>query len=259
MEKTLKTAEKLFRDAASSGADLITLPEFFSCLSIEKSGLNTNPHTEDEHPALKRFQMLSEELKVWTLLGSITIQANNDRFFNRSYILNTSGEIISRYSKIHLFDVDLDKSQIYRESDQVMPGDQAVLASIPWGTIGMSICYDIRFPNFYRTLAKAGANIITIPAAFTKRTGIAHWHVLNRARAIECSSFVISPCMPGKHGIGRTFGHSLIVSPWGEILADGGEEEGFVKAEINMDEVINARKMIPSLEHDRNYSISIDS
>ena len=128
-----------------------------------------------------------------------------------------------------------------------------------FGILGQTVCYDIRFPYLYRELAKAGAQIIFIPAVFTQKTGEAHWHVLNRARAIECSSFVISPCMPGKHGIGRTFGHSLIVSPWGEILADGGEEEGFVKAEINMDEVINARKMIPSLEHDRNYSISKDS
>ena len=253
--ENLSRSEELVRECAAAGADLITLPEFFSCLDIQKEGLITKPHSEKSHPALKHFQPLADELSKWILLGSITVKAEKGLFYNCSYMLNASGKIIARYPKIHLFDVNLGKNNSYRESRQVKPGDKITVASTPWGKLGMTICYDIRFPHLYRTLAQSGAEILTIPAAFTKKTGEAHWHILNRARAIECGAFVISACMPGIHGKGKTFGHSLIVNPWGEILADGGSEEGFIVAKINLDEVSRARNMIPALRHDRPFNV----
>ena len=254
---TTERAEELIREAASSGANLICTPEFFSCLDTQLSGLNTNPHTEKTHPALTRFRSLAEELEVWLLLGSLTIfdEGSDNRLFNRSYLIDTSGKIVARYNKIHLFDININKKDVYRESDQFQPGSEAVLAATPWGLLGMTICYDLRFPQLYRDLAKAGAGILAVPSAFTKKTGEAHWHILLRARAIETASFVIAPCQSGTHGIGATYGHSILIDPWGNILADGGgENEGVVIAKIDLQLIEKARRRIPSLEHDREYN-----
>jgi len=252
----MERAESLVREAASKGANLICTPEFFSCLDTQLSGLSTNPNREEAHPALARFRSLAEELKIWLLLGSLTIfgEDTDKRLFNRSYLIDNSGKIIARYNKIHLFDIDIDKKDVYRESDQFQPGSEAVLAATPWGLLGMTVCYDLRFPQLYRDLAKAGAGILTVPSAFTKKTGEAHWHVLLRARAIETASFVIAPCQSGTHGIGATYGHSVLIDPWGNILADGGgEDEGVVIAEIHLNLIDKARRRIPALKHDREY------
>ncbi|MEK9726294.1 MAG: carbon-nitrogen hydrolase family protein [Rhodospirillaceae bacterium] len=249
-------AETLVREAAARGADLICTPEFFSCLDTQLSGLGTDPHTEADHPTLPRFRALAAELDKWLLLGSLTIlgDASDERLFNRSFLIDAAGRIVARYDKIHLFDIDIDKKEVYREPDQFQPGGEAVVAPTPWGLLGMTVCYDVRFPHLYRDLAKAGAGILTVPSAFTKKTGEAHWHVLLRARAIEAASFVIAPCQSGTHGIGATYGHSLIVDPWGNVLADGGEDAGVVTAEIDLELVTKARRRIPSLKHNRAYT-----
>ena len=253
---TMNRAEELIREAESKGANLICTPEFFSCLDTQLSGLSTNPHNEKTHPALSRFRSLANELEIWLLLGSLTIsgEGSGNRLFNRSYLIDSTGKIIARYNKIHLFDIDIDKKDVYRESNQFQPGTEAVLASTPWGSLGMTVCYDVRFPHLYRDLAKAGAGILTVPSAFTKKTGHAHWHVLLRARAIETASFIIAPCQSGTHGIGTTYGHSILIDPWGNVLAEaGGEDEGVVVAEINLELIEKARQRIPALKHDREY------
>jgi predicted amidohydrolase len=186
------------------------------------------------------------------LLGSLAIKAGPGKVTNRSYLVDAAGEIAARYDKLHLFDVDLADGERYRESAAVAPGSNAVVAPTPWATLGLSICYDLRFPYLYRALAQAGAQILTVPAAFARTTGQAHWHVLLRARAIETGCYVLAPCQCGTHGGGRpTYGHSLIVDPWGRILADGGDEPGIVTATLDLAEVAKARAMIPALQHDR--------
>ena len=178
-----------------------------------------------------------------------------DRLINRGYVLDDQGDIHARYDKIFLFDVDLSPTQRYRESAVVAPGGHAVLVDTPWGRLGMTICYDLRFPQLYRSLAQAGAEILAVPAAFTKVTGEAHWHVLNRARAIENGAVVVAPCAVGAvPGGGGAYGHSLIVSPWGEVLADGGDGVGYVVATVDVESVASARGRIPSLQHDRRFS-----
>lgn len=256
-EATMDRAEALIREAAGGGADLICTPEFFGCYDAQTSGLETNPHTEAAHPALPRFQALAQELDRWLLLGSLAIRGDggDERLFNRSFLIDASGAIVARYNKVHLFDIDLDKAEVYRESNQFQPGTEAIVAPTPWGLLGMTVCYDVRFPHLYRDLAKAGAGLLTVPAAFTRRTGEAHWHVLLRARAIECASFVIAPCQSGVHGAGATYGHSLIIDPWGNILAEGpAEDETVIMAEIDLELVTKARRRIPALKHDRDYA-----
>ena len=255
-DATQARAEELIREAAGAGAQLICTPEFFSCLDTQLDGLETAPHPETQHPALPRFQALAEELGAWLLLGSLAItgEGDDERLCNRSFLIDAAGRVVQRYDKIHLFDIDLDKDEVYRESAQFQPGTDAALAPTPWGMLGMTVCYDLRFPYLYRDLAQAGASFLTVPAAFTKKTGEAHWHVLLRARAIETGCFVIAPCQSGVHGIGATYGHSLIVDPWGAVLADGGEDEGVVLAEIDTALVAKARRRIPALKHDRDYA-----
>ena len=253
-------AEEMMREAAAKGADLLCAPEFFSCLDTQLSGLETDPHVESAHPMLPRFQAVAAETETWVLLGSLAVRGEDgdDRLFNRSFLIDASGQIIARYNKVHLFDIDLDKEEVYRESSQFQPGRSSTLAPTPWGLMGMTICYDVRFPHLYRDLAQAGAGILTVPAAFTKRTGEAHWHTLLRSRAIENACFVIAPCQSGVHGVGATYGHSLIIDPWGRILAEGdGEEEDIVMAEIDMAQVAKARRRIPSLKHDRDYAAPV--
>lgn len=254
---TMDRAEALIREAAGGGADFICTPEFFTCYDAQRSGLETYPHPEAAHPALPRFRALAQELERWLLLGSLAIRGEgaDERLFNRSFLVDAAGAVVARYDKMHLFDIASDTPDSYRESDQFQPGSQAVLAPTPWGSLGMTVCYDVRFPHLYRDLAKAGAGFLTVPSAFTKRTGADHWHVLLRARAIECASFVIAPCQSGQHGAGATYGHSLIIDPWGTILVEGhADDEDVVMAEIDLDLVAQARRRIPALQHDRAYT-----
>ena len=252
----LEEATSLCRAAASDGASLICLPEYFSCLELNGNLILGHPYPEESHPALAHFQDVAADLSVHILLGSLAVETDEARFCNRSYLLAPDGQVMSRYDKIHLFDVDLPGGEIYRESGTVRPGTDAVLAPTPWGPLGLTICYDLRFPHLYRSLAQAGARMLAIPAAFTKTTGQAHWHVLIRARAIENGCYVFAPSQFGTHAENRAcYGHSRIVDPWGRVLADGGEDAGYIIAEIDMAEVDKARGMIASLKHDRPFEL----
>jgi predicted amidohydrolase len=254
METTLAKAADLVRQAAAEGADLICLPEYFSCLEVQDGVFELGARPEPEHPALPLMGELAANLGKWILLGSLAIETGTGKIRNRSYLLDAGGAVAARYDKIHLFDVDLEGGESYRESDGIEPGPAAETAATPWGLMGLTVCYDLRFAQLYRSLAQAGAEFLTVPAAFTKTTGQAHWHVLVRARAIETGSYVLAACQCGRHGESESYGHSLIVDPWGRVLAEGGEEPGFVLAEIDPARVAEARRMIPALEHDRNFA-----
>lgn len=256
MTASLDEATALANDAVDAGADLICLPEFFGCLHTDESGIEAGAAPEDGHPVLERFRAFARDTARWTLLGSIAVDTGEDRVRNRSILLTPDGEIAARYDKIHMFDVNLKNGETYRESARFAPGEQAVVAETPWGGLGLSVCYDLRFAHLYRALAQAGARILTCPAAFMKTTGEAHWHVLLRARAIETGCFMLAPCQYGTHGKARTYGHSLIVAPWGEVLADAGTDAGFAMAALDLSKVDEARRMVPALDHDRPFEIS---
>jgi len=246
----IAAASGLVRQAAAAGAMLIATPEMTSLLDIRPGMARPKVVAQDDDATLAAFRALAVELGVWLLLGSIAVTLEgDDRFANRSFLIGPDGKIITQYDKIHMFDVEVGDGQTYRESRAYRPGTSAVLAETSIGPIGMTICYDLRFPALYRTLAQAGAQILTAPAAFTRVTGEAHWHVLLRARAIETGCFVIAPAQGGKHADGReTFGHSLIISPWGEILAEAdGDEPGVIWGDIDLEQVAMARARIPSL------------
>ncbi|HEY0901864.1 MAG TPA: carbon-nitrogen hydrolase family protein, partial [Micavibrio sp.] len=209
-------------------------------------------------PVITRFSALARELGVWIMAGSISVLLPEEKILNRSILIDAQGNIVADYDKIHLFDVDLPTGEVHRESAIVKPGTKATVAMTPWGKLGMAICYDLRFANLFRTLAKAGAAILTVPAAFTVPTGQAHWHTLLRARAIENGAFVLAPAQVGTHEGGReTYGHSLIIDPWGRILGEGdGQNPGIIMAELDLSAVKTAREAIPALLHDREYSIA---
>ena len=254
MSATLERSVELTRRAHEEGADLIAVPEFFSCLNVGDDGLQTGAVPENQHPALPMFSDLAKETGAWILLGSLGIDDGGARLRNRSFMIDPAGAIQARYDKIHMFDVELGNGESYRESDVFEPGDKAVVAPTPWGLFGMSVCYDLRFAYLYRALAQSGASFLGVPAAFMRTTGQAHWHTLLRARAIETGCYVIAPCQNGQHGRAVTYGHSLIVDPWGEVLADGdGNEEDVVIADIDPSKVEEARAKIPTLRHDRPY------
>ena len=254
LDATIEDAADLTREANGAGAELICLPEFFSFLNLDENGLDVAPFPESEHPTLSTFLGLSRELGAWILLGSIAVLDESGKKRNRSILLNPEGQVAARYDKIHMFDVNLPNGEIYRESDVFVPGNEAVTADLPWCTLGLTVCYDLRFPHLYRSLAHAGAGVLSVPAAFTRTTGRAHWHVMLRSRAIEAGAYVVAPCQYGDHGRAKTYGHSLIIDPWGRILEDAGEERGYIISELDMNEVDKARQMIPALEHDRDYS-----
>ena len=248
-------AEEAIRAAAAGGADLILTPENTPMVTPRRATTLANAHPEERHPAVTGFASLARELGRWLLIGSSTIELGPERCANRSLLFAPSGGIAARYDKIHMFDVEIPDGQTYRESATFRPGGEAVVAELPWGRLGMTVCYDLRFAALYRSLAQAGADFISVPAAFTEFTGRAHWHVLLRARAIETGCFVFAPAQCGLHaGDRRTYGHSLIVAPWGEVLADGGDTPGIVTAEIDPAKVAEARRMVPSLQHDRPFS-----
>ena len=247
------------KSAQARGAQFILTPENVSMMTYGRANLAAKAFIEREHPALAAFRDLARDLKVWFLAGSLHVKpdvaGSDDRLANRSYLIDAQGGIVARYDKIHMFDVDLKGGESYRESAAFRPGEQAVLAQTPWGVVGLTICYDLRFAYLYRALAHEGAHMLTIPSAFTKPTGEAHWHVLQRARAIENGCYVLAPAQCGVHANNRkTFGHSLVVAPWGEVLADAGAEPGFITAEIDLVKVEEARAMVPSLRHDRVFT-----
>jgi predicted amidohydrolase len=251
----LAAVSGLVREARGRGADLICLPENVAMMEPNGALLRGKAEPEATHRALLAFQDLARETGAWILVGSLSVHLPDERVANRSFLLDSDGAIRARYDKIHMFDVDLPSGESYRESATFRPGDAAVVAETPWGRLGMTVCYDLRFPHLYRALAKAGARMLAVPAAFTQVTGRAHWHVLLRARAIEAGAFVIAPAQCGVHAEGRrTFGHSLIVDPWGTVLGDAGEEVGVVTAEIDLARADETRAMIPALWHDRPFA-----
>jgi predicted amidohydrolase len=249
-------ATALIRTAQSQGASLIATPEMTNLMENRSTELREKSALESQSEGVKRFAALAAELQIWLLIGSQAVKIEGeDRLANRSILFTPNGQIAARYDKIHMFDVDLPSGETYRESRNYRPGDQSCLVETALGKIGLSICYDLRFPALYRSYGLAGAQILTVPSAFTKVTGEAHWHVLLRARAIENACFVIAPGQCGTHSRGRqTYGHSLIISPWGEVLADGGIQPGIVLADIDTDLCADARARIPSLTHDRVFT-----
>lgn len=248
----LRAIEQPVREAVGAGADLVCLPEFYCLLEPNDVSYYDQGYDEVEHPALAHGRALAREHACWLQLGSIPVRASDGKVFNRALLLAPDGSVQARYDKIHLFDVTIRDGQNYRESSGVEAGTRAVVADLPWGRLGFSICYDVRFAALYRLLAQAGAAFIVVPAAFTAKTGAAHWHTLLRARAIETGCFVIAAGQCGVRPWGRrTYGHSLVIDPWGEVLADAGEGEGWVSAIIDPVRVAEVRGMIPSIDHDR--------
>ncbi len=255
MAENLRAVGALVHDAADKGARLIALPENVALMEHRTPELQASGAPLDAHPAIAHFSMIARETGAWILVGSIASDAGDGRVANRSVLLNSDGAAVTSYDKIHMFDVDLPTGESFRESEVFRPGDRAVVADLPWCRLGMTVCYDLRFPQLYRALAHAGASILAVPAAFTRHTGQAHWHVLLRARAIETGSFVIAPCMWGSHSGGReTYGHSLIIDPWGVVLADGGDGVGVTVADLDLARVAEARGTIPALQHDRAFA-----
>jgi predicted amidohydrolase len=210
---------------------------------------------EADHAALKAFRALARELRIWLHAGSLSVRVGNDKVANRTYMIDPHGDVAASYDKIHMFDVDLGNGERYAESATFQSGDRAISVDLPWGRLGLTICYDLRFPHLYRNLAQAGADFLAVPAAFTKVTGEAHWHILLRARAIETGCFVFAPAQTGTHAAGRkTYGHALIINPWGEILADGGTAPGVISARIDPAEVKSARGRVPAYGVEMDFS-----
>jgi len=249
-------AVRMIGEAKSAGADYVLTPEMTNILAAKREQLFSVVVEEEADASLATLREVARKLGIYVHIGSLAIRISPDRAANRSFLVGPKGDILARYDKIHMFDVDLAGGESYRESRNYRPGELAVLADLPWGRLGLTVCYDLRFPALYRALAEAGATMLAIPSAFTKQTGEAHWHVLMQARAIENGSFVFAAAQGGKHENGRdTYGHSLIVDPWGSIIAEGGTEPGVIMAEINPAEVASARARIPSLQHGRRFEI----
>ncbi|MEA2892738.1 MAG: deaminated glutathione amidase [Bradyrhizobium sp.] len=255
-EASFKQAEGLIREAVAQGADYVQTPEVSNLIQKNRKALFELLAPEEDDLSLKAYRELARELKIYLHVGSLALRATPERAVNRSFLIAPDGGILASYDKIHMFDIELDGGESYRESANYQPGETAVISDLPWGRIGLTICYDVRFPALYRALAESGAAFITVPSAFTVRTGEAHWHTLLRARAIENGCYIFAAAQAGKHESGReTYGHSLIVDPWGVVLAEGGVEPGIVMAEIDPAKVVSARKSIPSLQHGRRFSL----
>jgi predicted amidohydrolase len=256
VQPNLDAAEVAIRKAASGGADYVLTPENTNVMELSTKKLFAAVSPQEGNPAVELFSVLAAELKIWLHIGSMAVKISDEKVANRQTLFAPDGELAARYDKIHMFDVDLPGGESYRESKNYQSGNEAVLADLPWGRLGFTTCYDLRFPAMYRTLAKAGADFITVPSAFTKVTGEAHWHVLLRARAIETGCFVFAAAQGGDHEVGRsTYGHSLIISPWGEVIAETGVDPAVVYADIDVSQVQEARTRIPSLQHDRDYEV----
>jgi predicted amidohydrolase len=253
--ENIRDTVRWVREAAARGATFIATPENTTLMAPDGGAKLAQSCDEAHDPALPVFSALAKELKVWILIGSLAIKVSDSKTANRCFLFAPDGGIRARYSKIHLFDVQLASGETYRESNTVAGGGEAVVAETDMGKIGLSICYDLRFPQLYRKLAQKGAFAFTVPSAFTVPTGSAHWHVLLRARAIENGAFVIAPAQGGTHANGRnTYGHSLMVAPWGEVLAEAGTEPGVIIADIDPALAAEARAKVPNLQHDREFA-----
>ena len=255
-DTNLTTVRRMVRDSVEAGAEFVLTPEVSNILSTSRKYQAQVLHKEADDPFLNTMRDDAAALGIWLLIGSLALKTDDadGRFANRSFLITPEGKIAARYDKIHMFDVEIDATESYRESAAFRPGARAVLADTPFGKIGLSICYDMRFPHLFRRLAKAGATIITAPAAFSPVTGKAHWESLLRARAIENGVFILAPAQCGQNGPKRaTHGHSLIVSPWGEVLADGGNEPGITMVDLDLEDVGRSRRRVPSLDHDREF------
>ncbi|WP_424628558.1 carbon-nitrogen hydrolase family protein [Bradyrhizobium sp. SYSU BS000235] len=256
-ETSLAEGIKLIREAKAKGADYVQTPEVSNIIQVNRKGLFEVLASQEDDLSLKAYRELARELKIYLHIGSLALRATPERAVNRSFLIAPTGDILATYDKIHMFDIELDGGESYRESANYQPGETAVISDLPWGRLGLTICYDVRFPALYRALAEAGAAFISVPSAFTVRTGQAHWHTLLRARAIENGCFVFAAAQAGKHESGReTYGHSLIVDPWGEILAEAGTETGVILAKIDPAKVATVRKTIPSLQHGRRFTLA---
>ncbi len=255
--ENLEAATWYIREAAEQGAQYVQTPENTLLMEADPDRKREIVRSEAETPALATFAGLARELGIWLHIGSIAIKLADGRAANRAFLFSPQGEMLSRYDKIHLFDVNLPGGETYRESDTFIAGNEAVVAQLPWCKLGVTICYDLRFPHLFSALAQAGATVLTAPAAFTKVTGEAHWHILLRARAIENACFMLAAAQGGRHASGRsTFGHSLVISPWGEILAEAGEDPSVIVANLDLEGVARARQRIPVLNHVRAFTLA---
>jgi len=252
----LAAALKSINEAKEAGADYVLTPEMTNILAANCEQLFAKIVTEERDATLTTLREVARKLAIYIHIGSLAIKTSPEKAANRSFLIDRRGEVVARYDKIHMFDVDLAGGESYRESNTYRPGELAMVADLPWGRLGLTVCYDLRFPALYRALAEAGASFLAIPSAFTRQTGEAHWHVLQRARAIENGCFVFAAAQGGKHENGReTYGHSLVVDPWGCVLAEGGTKPGVVMAQIDPSEVVAARSRIPSLHHGRRFEL----
>jgi predicted amidohydrolase len=255
----LAHVEPLIRQASAGGAKFILTPEGTNLLEQRRDRRGDVITDEDADVAVLGLRALAAELKVWLLIGSAIVRSGvsgDDRAANRSLLVDDTGAVVARYDKLHVFDVDLPNGETYRESANIRPGDAAAVADTSWGRLGLTVCYDIRFPHLFRQLAKAGASMIAVPAAFTVPTGEAHWETLLRARAIETGAFILAPAQGGTHEDGRkTWGRSTVVGPWGEIIAKFDHDEpGVLFATLDLDAVARARQAVPALLHDRDFT-----
>lgn len=259
--KNLPVTEAMIREAAAGGAALIATPEVTNIISMSRKRQARLLRGESADETLARLRGVAAELKIWLLIGSLALKGpeGESRFVNRSFLIAPDGKIAAKYDKIHMFDANPDSGEAYRESSGYRPGERAALAQTPWGPLGLTICYDMRFPELYQRLARAGARLITIPSAFTRPTGKAHWEVLLRARAIETGCHILAPAQCGEHeaeeGPARaTWGHSMIIAPWGEVLAEAGEEPAVIFADLNLTATEKARARVPSLSGARGFT-----
>lgn len=257
-EAGLAHVAPLIRQAAAGGAQFILTPEGTNLLEQRRDRRGEVIRAEADDPCVQGLRELAAELKIWLLVGSAIVKSGrdgDDRAANRGLLIDDKGAIVARYDKLHVFDVDLPNGEVYRESANIRPGDAAAVADTPWGRLGLTVCYDVRFPHLFRQLAKAGADLIAVPAAFTVPTGEAHWETLLRARAIETGSFVLAPAQGGLHEDGRrTWGRSTVVGPWGEVIGKlDNDDPGVLFATLNLDAVDKARRAVPALTHDRDY------
>jgi predicted amidohydrolase len=258
MAQNLGDASAMIREAVGQGAQYVLTPEMTNIFEADRERLRAIVSTEPDDASVKGFSQLARDIGIWLHVGSLALRVSADRLVNRSLLFAPDGSIAARYDKIHLFDVDMPSGERIRESDTFAPGTEAVVTKLPWGPLGLSICYDMRFPALYNSLANAGAQFMAVPAAFTVPTGQAHWHVLLRARAIETGSFVFAAAQGGAHECGRqTFGHSLVVNPWGEIVAELGTEPGVLPFEVNEDFVNRDRARIPALKNARTFNLKL--
>jgi predicted amidohydrolase len=255
-QANLDAAVRLIEEAKAGGADYVQTPEMTNIMEVKRDRLFATITAEESDPSLAAFRALARKLGIFLHVGSLAIKLLPEKAANRSFLIDRRGDIVARYDKIHMFDVDLAGGESYRESSSYRPGEIAVATDLPWGRLGLTVCYDLRFPALYRALADAGSSFLAIPSAFTRQTGEAHWHVLNRARAIENGAYVLAAAQGGKHENGReTFGHSLVIDPWGRVIAEGGTEPGVILAKIDPAEVTAARAKIPSLQHGRRFEM----